>query len=179
MDMTDQVQVPGSRPHAPAISVYTDGVTVTGNGTSADPLVSTGDSATFELRFDAQSAGNRPIGSPLSASLTGNNCVTSQADDTPGAFCVGLATEAAVDGELVNIRPSGILTLTTVQWDVILGNVSPAGLNPGAAYYLSADHIGRLTEVVPSAGGTYANQIGIAASSTRMLIQISGAVFNT
>ena len=90
----------------------------------------------------------------------------------------GLALEAAVDNTDVDIQTTGLIELTTAQWDVILGNMVPAGLVAGAAYYLSSTVAGRLTEIAPTAGGTYRNQIGLALTATKFLIQISGAVLN-
>ncbi len=128
--------------------------------------------------FNAQGNGNRTPGCPLSASLTAGECFVSKADDEPDAQCIGLAERPAIDGDRVNIKYAGPLTLTTAEWDVILHNVVPAGLVAGAAYYLDASTAGKLTETPPSAGGTFLNQIGIALSTTTMLVQISGAFEN-
>lgn len=130
---------------------------------------------TITPTFNAQGGANRPKGTPLAASLTSGECNVGLADDSPGAFVVGLAVGRAVDGERVTTQFAGPFAMTAAEWDTILGNTLPAGLTPGAQYFLSESHAGRLTEVAPGAG--YVNQIGVALTETIMLIQISGARF--
>lgn len=176
--MTNFASVPGGKPIAPALSVYTDGVSITGNGTAADPLAAAGTSATISLTFSDDN-GAAPPGTPVCPSDTDNQCLTAKADDLPSGQVIGLVTEAGVDGETVPVQPGGVLTLTTAQWDTVLHNLVPAGLVSGALYYLSDTTAGKLTEVAPTTPGDYVTPVGMALSTTKMLIQISAPVVVT
>lgn len=62
---------------------------------------------------------------------------------------------------------SGYMDATTNQWDSVTGQTG--GLTPGAPYYLSNSSNGALTTTAPTTG--YVKRVGIAQSTTRMLLQ--------
>jgi hypothetical protein len=69
-------------------------------------------------------------------------------DPWPGnrmAFPMGIV--AAVIADEVSVETSGMVTLTTDQWDAVTGG--KGGLIPGTAYYLSTTQPGHLTDTPP------------------------------
>lgn len=59
---------------------------------------------------------------------------------------------------------SGVLRLTTTQWDAVAGTTG--GLVFNTEYYLSDATAGMITGTCPSAGGSFVIPIGIAISTT-------------
>ncbi len=178
--MTDKARVRGGAPSIPASSVFTDGTTITGNGTSADPLSSAATRTVTLTVTDVDT--DYPIGTPFSPNFHGTADVNGLVVPSKGAStfgpsddplraqmnCIGLATEAALQGEEVTIQYDGPLELTTAQWDALTSD--SGGLVQGDIYYVSSTSSGKLVKVPPSAGGSWIVQIGIAISSTVMLI---------
>jgi len=82
------------------------------------------------------------------------------------ARVVGLATQGAAARDRVHAQYSGLLKLTTAQWDAITGG--SGGLTRGDAYYVSATTSGHLTTTAPSGGGQFVSPVGIATSATTM-----------
>lgn len=114
---------------------------------------------------------NMPPGSPVFQSLTADGTVNlAKADAIGTARAVGVTSRQGIAGSHVHTQYAGPLTLTTDEWDAIAGTTG--GLDQGAPYYLSAATAGRLTTTAPSASASLALQIGIALSSTTLLIQI-------
>jgi hypothetical protein len=87
-------------------------------------------------------------------------------------FVMGLVQATSIAGSASgNIQVNGILTLTTTQWNTAFGTAS--GLTPGTTYFLSATTAGLGTATAPSTTGQYVTRLGIALSTTELLINIS------
>lgn len=130
-------------------------------------------------------------GDSLNATVTENNTVTQTADSTliAGQVCyssaadhinkakadaagtvkaLGLASAAITSGATGSLQTSGIVTLTTGEWDAAAGTTG--GLTFNTPYYLSAATAGLLTSTAPSVAGQYVKEIGIGISTTELLI---------
>lgn len=84
---------------------------------------------------------------------------------------IGLVYDASIANATPGkILTSGVLSATTGQWDTITGG--SGGLTFGTKYYLSAATAGLLTSTAPSAVGQYVVEVGIAVSTTEMLVNI-------
>lgn len=83
---------------------------------------------------------------------------------------IGLSVTAPAAAASGQIMVSGILTLTTGQWDAAFGTTG--GLVFGTIYYLSAATLGLGTVTAPTTVGQYVIELGIAISSTEFLIRI-------
>ena len=68
------------------------------------------------------------------------------------------------------VTMSGVLTATTAQWDVVAG--TSGGLTRNTKYWLSAATAGNITATAPSAAGQYVVYVGLALSTTELLINI-------
>ena len=132
-------------------------------------------------------------GDTLAASVTENNTLTLTADATliagqvvyPSAAdhvnkakadaagtvdAVGLAAAAVASSATGAIQTSGVVTLSTAEWDALAG--TSGGLTFKTRYYLSAATAGLLTATPPSSVGQYVKEIGIAMSTTELLITL-------
>lgn len=90
------------------------------------------------------------------------------ADGTRGV--VGFSKAAITASASGTIQTNGVLTLTTGEWDAVAGTTG--GLTAGTRYYLSAATAGRITSTAPSASGNWVKCVGIALSTTELLINI-------
>lgn len=90
----------------------------------------------------------------------------SHADAANSQQAWGIVTEV-VDANTFRLATSGILTLTTGEWDAVAGTTG--GLDAGSIYYLTdvAGSEGQITSVEPE---TVRQVIGKALSSTQMLV---------
>lgn len=75
-----------------------------------------------------------------------------------------LATAGIASAASGIFQNSGVLRLTTTQWDAVAGTTG--GLIFNTEYYLSDATAGMLTGVCPSTAGSYVIPIGIAISTT-------------
>lgn len=64
----------------------------------------------------------------------------------------------------------GVLTATTGQWDAVTGG--SGGLTAGNSYYVSTATAGLITDTAPNSSGNYAVKIGVAISTTQMIVHI-------
>lgn len=87
------------------------------------------------------------------------------------AYCLGLVSGSNGAGIIAaaagNIQCNGEVTLTTAQWDAIAG--TSGGLTPGVVYYAGA--AGVLTSTLPATTGNFDTTVGIALSSTTLLLR--------
>jgi hypothetical protein len=115
------------------------------------------------------------IGTPVYLSGLGTvkraNAATALAKDIAGFVTIDPFLQQATFGF---IRISGILTATTVQWDVVTGMVG--GLVPNANYYLDSN-VGRITHVPPNTEGHFLCRVGQALNSTDLLIRIEPPIW--
>ena len=108
-------------------------------------------------------------GEPVYAfSATGVKRARANADGT--SRVVGFARAAHVAGNSGSIQTNGVLTLTTAEWDAITGD--SGGLTFNTRYYLSTATAGRLQTTAPTGSGNWNKPVGIALSTTEMLINI-------
>lgn len=72
------------------------------------------------------------------------------------------------------ITMSGVLTLTTAQWDVAFGTTG--GLAKDTYYYLSAATAGLGTVTSPTTVGQYVVRLGKGISTTELIVAISDPI---
>ena len=87
---------------------------------------------------------------------------------------MGFANAAISNGATGTVKTSGILTLTTGQWDALAGTTG--GLTFNTDYYLSPATAGLLTATAPTTVGQYVVLAGRAISTTEMRILITDYV---
>ncbi len=86
---------------------------------------------------------------------------------------VGVSPSIAA-GAAGAVAHAGPLTLTTTEWDAVTGQAG--GLTTGVAYYLDPTTAGKLTTTAPSAVTQYVREVGIALSTTTMLVRVGQGV---
>jgi len=163
--------------------VSADQQTIFGNGTSENPLRSTAGS-TFLAQFvnafadpNEPRVGNVVVATPAEPSVGIATVRTGSAGlGTPQLpQAIGILVEAGApgtDGGEVTVRSTGPVTLTEGQWDLVTGG--SGGLDQGSIYYLDwgFDSFGKLTTVKPTDDGMVIVQVGVATSSTTMLLSL-------
>jgi hypothetical protein len=88
------------------------------------------------------------------------------------AIVAGLVHDATIANNASGeICTSGPMTKTTAQWDAQTGQ--SGGLTAGAEYWCSAATAGKLTTTPPSAATQFDVRVGIALSTTIMLVGIA------
>lgn len=179
--MTEHRRTSGGVPVPSPTLVQCDQLTVLGDGSHDHPLhAATGSTGTS---FAAASRdGLTTLGSPVTVyviSVPGGITTVqgSQVSPISPAFdllssACGLISAHNGDGT-VEVTTSGILTLTTAQWDTVTGD--SGGLLPGVAYYVSPDRdaitgLPALTQTPPVAAGAYRVQVGVALTPLVMLV---------
>ena len=83
---------------------------------------------------------------------------------------VGLSVDTPAAAGTGRIMFEGILQLTTGEWDAAFGTTG--GLAFGVMYYLSAATAGLGTVTAPSTVGQYVVELGIALSTTELMVRI-------
>jgi hypothetical protein len=102
----------------------------------------------------------------------GGNALGPQLPNVAGLI---IKIDSSASPTLVTVQTSGIVVLTTAQWDVItLGTPAPGGLVQGAIYYLSFgfDDFGHITQSVASGADLFISRVGIALNPTTLLLTI-------
>lgn len=95
-----------------------------------------------------------------------------KADAVGTKSVIGLVRDTSIGaGSTGAIQVSGVLTATTGQWDAAFGTTG--GLAFGVRYYLSAATAGLGTVTAPSTTGQYVVELGIALSTTELLLSAS------
>lgn len=163
------------------LAMVTHDDTLTGNGTTASPLSTTGGGqlAQFSAAFRAGLVDPTP-GMPVFVSFVSEpggittvqqaNVRAQEATDATIAFASVIGVIASVgDADLVTVQTSGLLTLTEDQWDAVAD--SSGGLAMGSPYYVSAFDNALITPSRPTVPGQFMTRIGLALSSTAMFIQ--------
>lgn len=95
-----------------------------------------------------------------------------KADSATTCNVSGLAAAGITSGASGPIQNGGVITLTTAQWDAVAG--TSGGLIFGTKYYLSDTTAGMLVATPPSTGGHFQVPVGIANSTTDMLLYNDG-----
>ena len=101
---------------------------------------------------------------------TNDGVKKAQANTSATAYAFAFASTTVSNGVAGVYATDGILSLTTGQWDSVMG--SSGGLTAGTIYYLSAATAGLGTATAPSAAGQYVVRLGIALSTTELSIGI-------
>jgi len=111
------------------------------------------------------------IGMPVFLTGIGNGVHRARANTGSTSIVAGLCNLTSVaTNQAVHVQTDGQLTATTAQWNILTGQVS--GLTEGATYYLSISTPGQITPNISTTAGTYVCPIGIALSTTSMLIRV-------
>jgi hypothetical protein len=145
--------------HQPPNASYWDVLAAEGGTGGNSPLTLTnGDSVNLD-------------GCQVVCSFGSGSCKRAKADALATATAIGLAAVGTNPPlSLMSVLVSGPVTATTAQWDAVTGQ--SGGLTAGAVYHLSNGTAGWLTTSVPSTEDHFVVRIGVALSSTTMLLQI-------
>lgn len=166
--MSNSQIVAGGSPSPALSTVVTDQATIRGSGTQYDPLhVAGGNLAvTLTSQIGATHRGAPMVGvSAAPAEGTVISVTRGSGIGTQGeATILGLALTSSTDPAPFRIQTTGIVTLTTAEWDLVAGTTG--GLVPGEAYF--ADAVGQMADVAPGTPGNWSSQIGVALSATQM-----------
>lgn len=88
---------------------------------------------------------------------------------------IGLVAAASIASAGTGpVMVNGVLTATTAQWDAAFGTTG--GLTFGTIYYLSDATAGKGTVTAPTATGSYVVRLGVALSTTELMISIQPAI---
>lgn len=83
---------------------------------------------------------------------------------------IGFAKAAHVAGASGSVQTNGVISLSTAEWDAVAGTTG--GLTVDAQYFLSSAAAGRMTGTAPSTSGNWVKPLGVALSTTELLINI-------
>jgi hypothetical protein len=120
-----------------------------------------------------ESAATTPPGGVVYISAAGTFKLA-QADTLTNASAIGLAVASISAAASGNIATEGVLTLTTVQWDAVTGQIG--GLTAGSTYYVDPSSPGKITTTNVSTTGQVSMQIGRALSTTQMSLNIGSPI---
>lgn len=144
----------------------------TGNITIAAAGGGGGGGTTFEATN--ANAGAIVIGTPVYVSAAGS-VDKAMADAAATKDVVGLVVDTSIASSATgDIQTGGLLTATTGQWDAVTGDTG--GLTAGTQYFVDPDTAGRLTDPAPNTAGDFVVPVGIALSTTEMIIAIHQTV---
>lgn len=126
-------------------------------------------------QYNATAGAGVAAGTPCyqAAGSADNVATPARANTNATSSVAGLAVNGFAEGDPCRIQYAGPLTLTEDQWDAATGDTG--GLTRGSVYYLSADAAGKLTSTAPVPTNNV-TQVGIALSSTTLLIQLSATI---
>lgn len=115
-------------------------------------------------------AGAIVIGTPVYSSAA-STVDKARANVVGTTNVIGLVSDTSIAAAGTGgILTNGVLAATTGQWDAVAGTAG--GLTRDVIYYLSGATAGLLTSVPPSTVGQFVIRVGIAISTTEMLIFI-------
>lgn len=179
--MTDTRIIHSSQPVDSLVMVSADQETISGNGTSSDPLQAT--SALGGFRFHAAlSEGTPELGSFVTAApvVDGQTIVApgdAKAIGGPGQQICGCIVEIVDGAADVVVQVGGLVTLTTQAWDGV--TEGSGGLSAASPYYLVASpgHTpGNAITTPPGDPGEFTVLVGVALSTTTMLMTCTPSV---
>lgn len=135
---------------------------------SADTLDIPSITAGNVLQLTNSEAAPVVIGAPMY--VFGNDSVKKgKADAAATASIIGLVRDASItNGVAGSIQTDGTLTASTAQWDAVMGTTG--GLTANTKYYLSAATAGLGTPTAPSSAGQLVVELGIAISTTELIL---------
>jgi len=115
-------------------------------------------------------AGAIVIGAPVYMFAAGQ-VKKGQANAAGTANLLGLVYDVSIsNGATGGIATDGVLTATTTQWDAVAGTTG--GLTFGTTYFLDPTTSGKITSTPPTTVGQLVVAIGVALSTTDLLIDI-------
>lgn len=168
--MTQVSTIAGGRPTQAEAIVTADQDTIIGNGTTEDPLRS-GSSGASSAPGVLSGSGTVHKGEPVFVATANVFTAASAAGISPiaDAFVAGLTDREVTAGgdRSVLVKSTGIVTMTTAEWDAITGG--SGGLTVGA-YYLGS--LGGLSTTRLSTSGQKIVLVGIALNATQMQLQL-------
>jgi len=170
--MSNSSIISGGSPIPAGDTVVADQVTIRGAGTPNSPLRVSGGTGSLART----TPGTFIAGSSVRiSSFGGVHAVLSSALAISSADVLGVLTEDSPAGVDLTYQSTGIVTLTTAQWDAIAG--TSGGLDPGIPYYLSDVNSGELLPRASITASTHClTQVGIAISATELQLQISAPI---
>ena len=119
-------------------------------------------------------AGSIVIGTPVYNDAN-DGVKKAKADASATVQVIGLVRDTSVSAAAAGaVHVGGVMTATTGQWDAVAGTTG--GLTKGTRYYLSAATAGLLTATAPTTVGQYVVEIGIALSTTEMLVNVKSPI---
>ena len=131
-----------------------------------------GGGTTFEATN--ANAGAIVIGTPVYVSAAGS-VDKAMADAMATKDVVGLVVDTSIASAASgDIQTGGLFTATTGQWDAVTGDTG--GLTAGTQYFVDPDTAGLLTDTAPITADDFVCPVGIALSTTEMIIAIHQTV---
>lgn len=118
--------------------------------------------------------GTVAAGSPVYSAGAGTFDKAKADSLSTSALIIGLLQADTATTASGDVQDTSGLTLTTGQWDARTGQTG--GLTPDAAYYVDPTTAGKLTSVAPTTVGQVVAPIGVALSTTIMLVRIGQSV---
>lgn len=112
-------------------------------------------------------AGTVPIGTPVYSSAA-DTIDKARANAAGTSLVIGVVTASVLPGASVDVATSGAIVATTGQWDTVAGTTG--GLVFNTIYYLDASSPGKLTSTAPSGAGQFVVQVGVAVSTTTLVV---------
>ncbi len=92
-----------------------------------------------------------------------------KADASGTKDVIGLVYDTSISASTAgNIQTDGVITATTGQWDAVFGTTG--GLTKGTRYFLSPTTAGQGTSTAPSTTGQFVVLLGLALSTTELLL---------
>jgi len=114
------------------------------------------------------------IGTPVYSSAADHfNLAKGDASGTKDVIRIVQATSIS-SATAGNVQLNGVVTATTGQWDTAFG--TSGGLTFNTRYYLSAATAGKGTVTAPSTVGQYVVELGIALSTTELLLTLRSPI---
>lgn len=128
------------------------------------------------IEFTNTSGSSIAAGTPVYL-LNNSVYLADQGAGEPASWVQGLVTSAVGSGSGGVIQMSGVLTLTTGEWDALVGTTG--GLTPNSKLWLHLTLAGKLTPVLPPMLTTvnkYLLGVGRAVNATAFEISIASRV---
>jgi hypothetical protein len=150
-------------------------ITIT-HGTGNITIAAAGGGGGGGTTFEATNAnvGAIVIGTPVYVSAAGS-VDKAMADALATKDVVGLVVDTSIAASATgDIQTGGLLEATTGEWDAVTGD--SGGLTAGTQYFVDPDTAGRLTDTAPITVGDFVCAVGIALSTTEMIIAIHQTV---
>lgn len=169
-------------PITPSAVPGVGGVTFSGTPSIGQVPVATGPTtATWQsisggsgssITYTLQNTGGSTMKAGAAVYITGSGTISlAEANAYSTAGVVSLVSASILNGASGVTTLSGILSLTTSQWDAIVTGES-GGLTSGSLYFLDPSTAGNLTKTAPSTTGQVITVIGRAISPTVLSISL-------